>query len=363
MPREYDANYEEAREFLTALPAGSRVAVAFHGDADGTASAALMLSYFERTGRPATALAPGKGEDLYTGPFPERLRNSEPSALVVVDQGSRPRPVLPGIPTLVVDHHDAPPEGVPVEVYLSGLKEEPVPTTSIMVWRLLAPLADLEDRGWLASVGAMGDLGANAPFPEVTEAKKRYGARNLTEVVALVNAAKRSANHDTDLSLAALRAADQPADIAQGGVPQTACLAEYREEVQAERARCSKTAPRFAGDWALLRFASPCQVHGLVASAWTGRLPRQIVMAANEGYTPGRVHFSVRTRRPGENLLDRLRAFRNATGADELGQGHAQATGGIVSREQFERLLAAIGFERPGSEPNEAPPSQDWIEP
>lgn len=346
MQREDKASYEEAREFLKALPAGSQVAVAFHGDADGTASAALMLSYLERTGRPSGALAPGKGEDLYTGPFPERLRSTGPSALVVVDQGSRSRPVLPEVPTLVVDHHDAPPEGVPVEIYLSGLNEEPVPTTSIMVGRLLAPLVDLEERSWLAAVGAMGDLGANAPFPEVRDAKSRYGARNLTEVVALVNAAKRSSRHDTELSLAALCAAETPADIAQGRIPQYARLAEYRAEVQAERARCAKTAPRFAGDWALLRFSSPCQVHGLVASAWVGRLPRQIVMAANEGYSPGKVHFSVRTRRAGENLLERLRAFREATGSAELGQGHAQATGGIVSREQFERLLEAIGFEQ-----------------
>lgn len=336
--------YEPARDFLVALHAGARVAIAYHGDADGTASAALAIRYLERTNRAVAALAPGKGEDLYGESFTARLRQSRPDALLVLDQGSRPRAVLPDVPTLVVDHHDAPPEGVPVAVYLSGLGETPVPTAALMTWRLLAPLTDLSDADWLAAVGAMGDLGASAPFPEVANAGRAYGQKNLADTVALVNAAKRSGAHDTQTSLAALLAAGAPADVAKGVVPQYPMLAAYRAEVQAERARCAKTAPRFAGDWALLRFSSPCQLHGPVAASWVGRLPRFVVMAANESYTPGNVHFSVRTRRPGENLLHRLRAFRGVVDAPELGQGHAEATGGVLTIAQFEKLLNALGF-------------------
>ncbi len=200
------------------------------------------------------------------------------------------------------------------------------------------------DTDWCAAVGALGDLGADAPFPEVANAKKAYGQKNLAETVALVNAAKRCSAHDTATALAALLAARVPADIARGGVPQHAALAAYRAQVQAERTRCSRTAPRFSGGWALLRFASPCQLHGPVASAWANRLPKQIVLAANDGYTAGNVHFSVRTRRAGENLLDRLRALRDVLESPELGQGHAQATGGILPLAQFEKLLEALGF-------------------
>jgi single-stranded-DNA-specific exonuclease len=217
-----------------------------------------------------------------------------------------------------------------------------------MVWRLLAPLADLSDADWCLAVGAMGDLGAEPPFPEVANAKKAYGQKNLADTVALVNAAKRSGAHDTDTSLAALLAARTPADIAKGNVPQYAALAACRAEVQAERARCAQTAPRFSGDWALLRFSSPCQIHGPIAASWVGRLPRFVVLAANEGYTPGNVHFSVRTRRPGENLLHRLRALRDAAQAPELGQGHAEATGGILPARQFGALLRALGFHDAG---------------
>jgi single-stranded-DNA-specific exonuclease len=336
--------YEDARAFLAGIGEGARVTVAYHGDADGTASAALAVRYLRRTGRRPEAIAPGKGEDLYGIPFRSRLEATRPAALLVLDQGSRPRPVLPGVPTLVVDHHDAPPEGVPANVYLSGLRETPVPPASLMTWRLLAPLVNLADADWCAAVGTIGDLGIDAPFPEISNAKKAYGQKNLADTVALINAAKRSSGHETATSLAALLEAKHPAEIANAHLPQYDILAACRAEVQGERARCARVAPRFADDWALIRFASPCQVHGLIAASWVGRLPKFIVLAANDGYTPGNVHFSMRTRRPGEDLLERLRAFRGVVGAPELGQGHREATGGVLPVAQFETLLRAIGF-------------------
>ncbi len=340
-----ETDYDNARAWLRNLAPNVRVAIAYHGDADGTGSAALAARWVERTGRTlAIAVAPHKGEDLYGESYAVRLRDAQPDALLVLDQGSRPRAVLPDVPTLVVDHHDAPPEGVPADVYLSGLHEEIVPTAALMTWRLLSPLADLDDASWCMAVGAMGDLGADAPFPEVAAAAKKWGKKNLTETVALVNAAKRSGAHDTDTTLAALLHAQTPAQIAKGEIAEYEKLAGYRAEVQAERARVAKTAPRFSGDWAVLRFTSACQLHGPVASSWVGRLPKFIVMGANDGYTPGNVHFSIRTRRKGENLLERLRAYRDITGADELGQGHKEATGGVLTTDAFETLLAALGF-------------------
>lgn len=344
-PRSRSDSYDDARAFAQTIAIGARVAVAYHGDADGSGSAALAVRYLERTGRVPIALAPDKGEDLFGETFRTRLRDARPDALFVLDQGSRPAPVLPGVPTLVVDHHDAPKEGVPADVYLSGLGEKPVPPASLMTWRLLSPLAGLHDCDWYAAVGTMGDLGSDAPFPEVANAKKAYGQKNLADTVALVNAAKRAGAHDAATALAALLAANVPADIAKGQVPQSEQLAAYRAEVAAERARCAKTAPRFSGDWALLLFSSPCQMHGPVASSWVGRLPKFVVMAANADYTPGNVHFSVRTRRPNENLLNRLRAFREAAGAPELGQGHQQASGGVLPLASFRKLLAALDFD------------------
>ena len=60
------SSYDDARRFLADLPPDARVAVSYHGDADGTGSAALAVKYLERTRRTvAGVLAPNKGEDLY----------------------------------------------------------------------------------------------------------------------------------------------------------------------------------------------------------------------------------------------------------------------------------------------------------
>lgn len=337
--------YAAARRFLTDLPTGARVAISYHGDADGTGSAALAATYLQRTGRTlAAAIAPGKGEDLFGASYRERLLATRPDALLVLDHGSRNARVLADMPTLVVDHHDVPPEGVPAEVYLSGLGETPTPPASLLTWRLLSPLLDLSDVSWQMAVGVIGDLGSDADFPELAPVKKQFGQKNLTETVALVNAAKRSGAHDTALSLQALLAAKTPRDISSGLIAEYDRLTEYRQEAQDERLRIGKTAPRFGGDWALLRFSSPCQLHGPFAASWVGRLPKYIVIGANDGYTPGNVHFSIRTRLPNENLLERLRVFRGELDAPELGQGHAEATGGVLPTEAFERLLKLMGF-------------------
>ena len=341
----YAASDDDARAFISNLPSGAKIAIAYHGDADGTGSAVLAARFVQKTGRIlAGVLAPQKGEDLFGDSFREKLAASGPDALFVLDQGSRSQSVLPGVPTLIVDHHDAPIDPVPCAVYLSGLGQDPTPTAALMTWRLLSPLADLSDAEWCMAVGVMGDLGSDAPFDEFKAAKKTWGQKNISETVALINAAKRSGSHNTDASFRALMEAEKPADIAKGVVADYAALRACRAEVQAERGRVGKTAPRFAGDWAVLRFASPCQLHGPVASAWANRLPKFIVLAANENYTPGNVHFSVRTKRKDEDLLVRLRAFRAVLNAPDLGQGHKEATGGVLPLADFEQLMAEIGL-------------------
>jgi hypothetical protein len=52
-----------------------------------------------------------KGENIHQEAVRARLAALQPQALVVADLGSRAGPVLPGVPTLLVDHHQ--PEGFP----------------------------------------------------------------------------------------------------------------------------------------------------------------------------------------------------------------------------------------------------------
>src|SRR3712207_8625605 len=65
-----------------------------------------------------------------------------------------------------------------------------------------------------------------------------------------------------------------------------------------------RSAPQMLGAGvALLRFASPAQVHPLVATTWARRLAPRMVLAANDGYlAPGVVNFAVRGDRKSTRL-------------------------------------------------------------
>jgi hypothetical protein len=95
---------------------------------------------------------------------------------------------------------------------------------------------------------------------------------------------------------------------------------------------------------ALVRINSPCQIHPLIAQSWRTRLPKYIVMVANEGYIPGRVNFSVRTA-SGINVLDFLKSVELSPGEGSYGHGHDSASGGSLPVERWNELLSSLGFE------------------
>lgn len=99
----------------------------------------------------------------------------------------------------------------------------------------------------------------------------------------------------------------------------------------------------FAGNVALVRINSACQIHPLIAQSWRSRLPKYIVIAANEGYIPGRVNFSVRTN-SGVNVLDFLRGVDLSEGEGNYGHGHDSASGGSLPMERWNELLIKLGF-------------------
>lgn len=338
---------EAARELLAGLGARrGRVIVAPHGDVDGLAAGALTIRALERIGAVPIVALPGKGEHVHTPAMRERLAGQGADGLVVLDMGSRAGPIVPGLPTIVVDHHDAReiPEGV---VYVSGAACEPVAPTALLAYVLLGALAPLEDLGWLAWLGTAGDLGMAHPFGEELAAViARHRKTHVQKAVSLVNAARRAPRYRPEVALDVLLAAPGPAEIARGAVPGTAELAACREEVNAELARVARVPPRIAGGVALLRFSSPAQIHPLVATRWTSRLAPKIVIAANDGYLPGRVNFAVRSASD-VDLLAFLRGLGLGAVEGEFANGHPRATGGSVPPAEFDRLLRALGFARP----------------
>jgi len=83
------------------------------------------------------------------------------------------------------------------------------------------------------------------------------------------------------------------------------------------------------------------QVHPLVAQSWQSRLAPRAVIAANDGYLPGRVNFAVRG---GRGDLRRLLREALPDLGGEFAHGHDRATGGSIAPGDFDRLLEALGF-------------------
>lgn len=327
-----------------------RVIVAPHGDVDGLAAGALAIRALERIGAAPIACLPGKGEHVHTPAMRARLAAIGADGLVVLDMGSRAGPIVPGLPTIVVDHHDARevPEGA---VYVSGAGCEPVAPTALLAYVLLGAIAPLEDLGWLAWLGTAGDLGMAHPFAaELAPVTAGHRKTHVQEAVSLVNAARRAPRYRPELALDVLLAARGPADIARGAVPGVAVLAACRAEVSAELARVSRVPPRIVGDVALLRSSSPAQIHPLVATRWTARLAPKIVIAANDGYLPDRVNFAVRSASSTDPLAF-LRGLGLGEVQGEFANGHPRATGGSVPPAEFDRLLRALGFAPPPPAP------------
>jgi single-stranded-DNA-specific exonuclease len=337
-----------ARELLSQVAAharrtGGRVIVAPHGDADGLGAGALVIRALERLGATPIVELPGKGEHVHTPAMRQRLSAHDADALVVLDMGSRAGPIVEGLPTVVIDHHDARevPSGV---VFVSSAGREPVAPTGLLAYRLLRPLVELDDVAWLAVIATLGDLGERHPFAdELGAIAARYRKTHLKETVALINAARRSGSYRPELALGVLLAASGPEAIARGEVEGVDALVRYRAEVNAELARLSRVAPRTTRDVALIWFSSSAQLHPLIATRWCGRLAPRIVIAANDGYLPGRVNFAVRSASD-TDLLAFLRGLPLGEVEGEFANGHPRATGGSIPPGDFERMLRVLGF-------------------
>lgn len=59
-----------------------------------------------------------KGENVHQEAVQARIAAARPTHLVLTDMGSRAGPLLPGVPTLVVDHHQ--PQGFPDGAVVRG---------------------------------------------------------------------------------------------------------------------------------------------------------------------------------------------------------------------------------------------------
>ncbi|MDP4021365.1 phosphoesterase [Methylobacterium sp. NEAU 140] len=325
-------------------------AVLCHDDADGLSAGALFARAFARAGRgPAHVRVIGRGESAWSPAVRTELAALAPGGIVVTDLGVQAGAVLPGVPTILVDHH-VPRSGPDASeaVVISGHADAPIPTSSLLAHACAAALGEADDLAWLAGIGLVGDLGergAGADFPEfMAPLRKAYTAKALREAVSLVNAPRRSASGDAGPALRLLLRAGGPADIVAGTDPDAEALRAGRAEVRSALDAARAVPPLFAGPVALLRCDSPCQIHPLVAQSWTHRLRRQVVIAANAGFRAGYVHFAARSAGV-PDLITFLEERAPPLGPDDqFAQGHRRATGGQVRVETWNRFADSLGF-------------------
>ncbi|WP_037523916.1 DHH family phosphoesterase [Sphingomonas sp. Mn802worker] len=329
--------------FLDDVPTG-RIVVAGHFDADGLSAVAILLRALRTSGREAEAAIVGKGETPWDKSFADHLHAMSPAGLIVTDLGTRGEPVLSGVPTLTIDHHR--PTGTPPDgVTLNGHELNPEPTSALIAWWAAAALGDASDLQWLAALGLIGDMAPEDAFPELAEAQARWGKTALRDATSLVNAPRRTAAADALPALRLLLTADGPKIISKGDSADAQALVAAKAEVRAAVEAARRIAPRVVGDVALILFASPCQIHPLIAQQWRGRLKDKIVIAANSGYRPGWVHFAARSA-SGRDLLAFLAEHRPEGADGRYGNGHAQATGGALTIAQWNDFVTGLGFDQ-----------------
>lgn len=290
-----------------------------HTDADGLAAGALALRARRETASRAVLLDREQTPFAVPTPLPT-------GSVAVLDWGVRPL----NRPGIIVDHHAPEAAAAANQLVVSGYGESPEPTTAVLVRRILP-----EEPAWLAAVGAVGDLGdVGFLLPECSGAP-RSAVRRL---VPLVNAPRRILDGPVREALHVLVESDTAASALAH--PLCPLLLEAKERSRAEFERVRRTAPDVRDTFAIVRFSSSAQVHPLVAAQWQRRLAPRIVIAANDGYRPGRVSFSVRGGTG--DLRQHLRAaLPDVRG--EFAHGHDRATGGILSPAQFDLLIERLG--------------------
>lgn len=325
-----------ARRFIAGC-AQTRTAVACDSDVDGLTSAVIMERALQGICADVVLLPVRRGEHAHSESMRARIGAVDPERLIVLDLGSRPSPIVAELPTLIIDHHNAAAGVPPDAIVVNGWDREPVATSSVLTFVVTG--ARPVD-AWLAALGAVADLGRATAFASMLG--RMPAARTASKAASLLNAARRAPEPDPSIALALLRKASAVTQITSGEFAETAVLEAKRRIVQAETDRCSRVAPTVIGGAALIRFSSGAQVHPIVAIRWARRLSKQIVIAANDGYIPGRVNFAIRSAAD-IDLIAWLRELAfTANDPGEYANGHRRATGGSLSHADFDRFVEVL---------------------
>ena len=332
------------KNFVAQIGKTDRVVCLHDSDADGVTAGVVWQRGMENLGfTNVKRLSTGRLRNAFLPETAEMLRAENPKFLFVMDLGSQPQEIIKNVPVCFVDHH-RPGGALEKDTLISAYTWNPVPNTSLIIYDLFSGLTDVSEYDWIAAIGTLSDLGDKADFDILATTKKKYTQKWLKDAVSLINAARRASVYEPETAAAALLKFTNPKDLVNSDSPELERLRAAKQEVNAELNEARKAAPVFSGQVALIQMNSPCQIHPLIAQSWRGRLPKFIVIAANTGYMPGKVNFAARTSAPGVSVLDFLRGTKLEITEGSYGQGHDQASGGVLLTEDWNRLLAKLGF-------------------
>lgn len=320
-----------------------RLGIVCHSDVDGLAAAAITARTLARLGFRAAVHVTRIGETAWHPSLRARLKAARNAGLVVLDQGSRPEPLLDNCPTLLIDHHR--PEGVPPDASLiTGYYDDPVPTSGLLAYWCCGAVAETSDLKWIAALSILGEHGKTDRFPLLREAQLRYGAAALRDASTLLKTARRSAAGYVRPALSLLLRADGPAALVQGASTEARRLHAARQEVNAAFAECKKAVPQFSAMAALVRVSSPCQVHPLLAQMWRRQLPSHLVICANTGLRPGEVHACIRG--PDDVCVaDFFRERGLPAAADALRRCSDPEGALVITFPEWREMASRLGFE------------------
>ena len=332
------------RSFLQVTPKHARVACLHDNDGDGIAAGVVWQLAMQRIEYSnVVRVVPDRERNAWTTENKARIAAANPNNLFVLDLGNQPHDVVESVPTCFIDHH-RPGQARPDQTLISAYSWNPVPNTSLIIYDLFSDLVDITDLDWIAAVGIFSDLGERAPFELVETTKKKYTAKWIKEATALVNATRRASVSNPEAGARALLKFNSPKELCLSGDDEDVQqMKAARAEVKAALDEAKKAAPVFAGQVALIRMNSQCQIHPLIAQIWRGRLPKYIVIAANEGYMENRINFSARSGND-TNVLQFLRGIKLSDGEGNFGHGHDAASGGSLPPQRWNELLSKIGF-------------------
>ena len=325
--------------------AGRPVAVACRDDAAGLAAGEMARRWLAEHGYGAvTLLTPGKAELLTGSLLAARARQAGAGAVLALDLGASDEAAAPDCPTLQIDVHRHDPDLIaPVIEPLSPRTARPA---AVVLYELLAALGPVTDLAWLAAVAAeAGHPKADPPPPQ--RGDRPYTRTAAREVQVLLSSGCRDREPAVREALALLARSDGPEGFLADESSDMERLRSARVAVMQALGEWSHQRPYFMWRVALAPVASPARIEDILAAMWARQLPRYMIVAANSGYVPGKVHLVARSDSPERDLLRLLDKTAPEGIARPFALGRPDYVEAVLPTDAWQRMLAAMRFRAP----------------